>query len=42
MTELGNTAGSVRALKAFKTLSLGRTSISFQVGRSFAGRFFWM
>jgi hypothetical protein len=31
---------SVRAVKAFKSLNLGRTSINCQVGRSFAARCF--
>jgi hypothetical protein len=32
------TAGGVRAVKAFKSLSLDRISINCQVGRSFASR----
>jgi hypothetical protein len=38
--QLGNTAGSVRAVKAFKSLSLDRTSINCQVGWSFTAWFF--
>jgi hypothetical protein len=38
----GNTAGGVRAVKTFKSLSLDRTSIICQVGRSLQLGFFWV
>jgi hypothetical protein len=40
MTHVGNTTGGVRAVKAFKILSLDRTSINCQVGRRFKGTIF--
>jgi hypothetical protein len=36
----GNTAGDVRAVKAFKSFSLKRTAINCQVGMSFTALFF--
>jgi hypothetical protein len=40
MTELGNEAGSVRAVKAFESLSLDRKSINCQVAWSFTAQVF--
>jgi hypothetical protein len=42
MTQLGNTAGNARAVKAFKNFSLDRTSINSHVGRSFYGSVFFL